>query len=208
MPKRVLIFGSDGMLGSEFMRRMKKDPRYLVFGCGRKCADITRLASVAAVIRKRRPDVIINCAAKINVDRCEAEPLEAWLVNAIGPGNIIHALAKLGLSNALFVHISTSDVFGEGRKKFWSVDDSPHPVNVYGWSKLGGEKITAAEARMARMKYFIVRTAWLYSRSKNTFIDTVADSIIRRKAINIASDQFNLPTEINNLVSGVMFLMD
>jgi len=205
--KTIIIFGADGMLGQEFVNFFKKDRDYKVLTLNKKQADITNREQVSRIIKKHQPQIAINCAALINVNKCEAEPLLAWRVNALGPGNIAAALRDLKNKNVIFLQISTSDVFGNTNKKSFLPTDNPAPVNVYGWSKLAGEQLAAAVARAGGYKYFIVRTSWLYSLYRDTFVDLAAQSLINKKEVDIISDQFNTVTWTRDLVRGVNRLL-
>lgn len=194
------------MLGREFLNYYKNSLNQII-PLLRIDADITDKKIVLSAIGANRPDIIINCSALINVDYCEENPTETWLVNAIGPGNILAALNKLNLSKTVFLQISTSDVFGQNDKIEFDEDDAPSPVNVYGWSKLGGEKLTETEAKINDIKYYIIRTSWLYSEYRNTFVDYITDALKNNREIKIISDQFNTITWTKDLVAACDLLL-
>ncbi len=204
--RRVLVLGASGMLGQEFTHALAHHERFTAIACDRRRADVTNLAMLRRVMRATRPDVVINCAAEIDVDWCEAHPLEAWRTNALGPGNALRALADTGHTRSVFVQISTAYVFGNDKNAF-AEDDLPHPVNVYGSSKLGGEAIAAAEANAAGIPYLIVRTAWLYSHFRKTFIDHLAGELLAGKTCVAFSDQFGLPVWTRDFVRGTIRLL-
>ncbi|MFH1582984.1 MAG: NAD(P)-dependent oxidoreductase [Candidatus Falkowbacteria bacterium] len=197
--KKILIFGAQGMLGQEFTNYLKCDKTYDVITSDKATIDITKFNQTLKIIKKIKPDAIINCAAIVNVDYCEKNPIAAFKVNTIGAGNIVSALNELNLLKTVVLHISTSDVFGNNNKKIRAENDDPVPVNIYGWSKLGGEKIVAAEATNKKIKYFIIRTSWIYSEYKDTFIDFVVKSLKNKKFVSIISDQYNTITWANDL---------
>lgn len=200
MSKKILIFGSQGMLGQEFINYFGNKKEYEVVILDRKTADISCFNIIFKAVKKHKPDIVINCAAIINVDYCENHPTDAWQVNAIGPGIIIKAINQSKLFKTTFFQISTSDVFGNIGKNSFKESDYPKPVNVYGWSKLGGEKIIEAEAKINNIKYFIIRTSWLYSQYKDTFVDYVVKSLKDSKNINIIFDQYNTITWTKDFV--------
>ena len=199
--KNILIFGADGMLGQEFKNHFKYNKLFKVMAANQAMADITDFNQVLKIIKKYRPDIMVNCAAIINVDYCENNPVKAWRVNTIGAGNIVSALNELSLFKTVVLHISTSDVFGNIDRKVRAENDAPQPVNVYGWSKLGGEKIVAAEAKIKNIKYFIVRTSWIYSEYKDTFVDFIVKLLNNKKPTPIISDQYNTITWTKDLVN-------
>jgi len=198
--KKILIFGAKGMLGQEFASHLKCAKLYKVITSDRETVDITNFSQVLKIIKKNKPEVIINCAGIVNVDYCEKNPVQAFEVNAIGAGNIISVLNKLNYFKTVILHISTSDVFGNNDKKVRAEDDIPAPVNIYGRSKLSGEKNVTAEAKINKLKYFIVRTSWIYSEYKDTFVDFVVKSIKNKKSVAIISDQYNIITWTKDLV--------
>ncbi|MEK7502862.1 MAG: NAD(P)-dependent oxidoreductase [Patescibacteria group bacterium] len=207
MAKKVLIFGSAGMLGRELIEHLSGFPDFNIFGADKNDVDIVSYDSVFKIIKKYNPDFVINCAALINVEYCEANPLEAYKVNSIGPGNIAKALGNAKLPNSKFIQISTSDVFG-GEKKFFKESDSPKPVNIYSQSKFFGEKILEQESKIYSLKYFIVRTNWLYSKHRKTFVDFIYENLRDKKQIDVISDQYGVVTWAKDLATSIVDLMD
>ena len=207
MVKNVLIFGSEGMLGKELREHLSGFSKYKILGIDKKDADITSYDSVFQIIKKHKPHFVINCAAIINVEYCEANPLEAYKVNSIGPGNIVKALRGAKLEDTQFIQISTSDVFG-GEKNFFKESDSPKPVNVYGQSKFLGEKILEQESKISGVKYFIVRTNWLYGKHRKTFVDFIYENLKNKKQIEVISDQYGVVTWAKDLALSVVKLMN
>ena len=198
MTRKILIFGSAGMLGRELIDYFSRFPKYKVIAVDKKEADIASFDSVFKILKKHKPDFVINCAALINVEYCQSHPLEAYEVNSMGPGNIVRALASLNSRRTKFIQISTSDVFG-GKKNFFKEDDKPNPVNVYGWSKFWGEKIIEQECKTNSIDYFIIRTSWLYSKYKKTFVDFIYENLRDKKQIKVISDQFGVVTWAKDL---------
>jgi dTDP-4-dehydrorhamnose reductase len=204
--KKILIFGADGLLGQELEDHFKGSPDSVAVGLGHDQADITDQKSMTLVLKREKPDVIINCAARINVEFCEGHPLEAWQVNAFGPGLIANSLFQLGLVKTLFIQMSTSDVFGNEKKAFRE-DDYPNPVNVYGRSKLEGEKILEAEAKVSGLNYYIVRTSWLYSPFKESFVDAVVSGLKKKENFLTIDDQWSVITRAADLVISLNYLI-
>lgn len=202
MEKKVLLFGSNGMLGRELAEYFSKFSKYKVIPVDKEEADIVSYDSVFKIIKKYKPDLVINSAALINVEYCEANPLEAYKVNSVGPGNIAKALKEAKLLNSILVQISTSDVFG-GEKNFFREHDEPRPVNTYGFSKFLGEKILGHELKDGTIKYFIVRTNWLYSKHRKTFVDFIYDNLLEKKQTEIIADQFGVVTWAKDLAESV-----
>lgn len=202
MNKQVLILGSRGLLGQEIVSYLRKKTHFKIVARDQNEVDVTNRHSLLRIIKASRPNYIINCAALVDVEYCEKNPLEAWLVNAIGPGNIVSILNELGYFKTIFIHISTSDIFGNNKKSF-KEKDGPSPVNVYGWSKLGGERAIQQETRNNHLKYYIIRTSWLYGERRKTFVDEIAESLRKKSDIRIISDQYNVPTWTRDLAAAI-----
>lgn len=200
--KKVLIFGSAGMLGRELIERFSQSSDYKVISIDKKDADISSYNSVFKIIKKHKPDFVINCAALINVEYCEANPEDAYKVNSIGPGNIARALLEAKLLDSKFIQISSSDVFG-GENKFFKESDAPNPVNVYGLSKFFGEKIVEHYLKNSNPKYFIIRTNWLYSKHRKTFVDFIYENLLQKKQIEVIADQFGVVTWAKDLAESI-----
>jgi dTDP-4-dehydrorhamnose reductase len=107
----------------------------------------------------------------------------------------------LGLKS-LFIHISSAYVFGSDRKRFRE-DDEARPVNNYGISKLMGERLVEAEARAAGMRFFIIRTSWLYGRFRPTLVDSIVTKLREHKPFAVIDDHRGVVTSTKNLAWGV-----
>jgi len=204
--RSILILGSGGLLGSD-LKEYFSEKGYKVIGLLREDLDITIAEDLYKTLKRQKPDLIINTAALINVDNCEENPSEAWKVNALGPGNIARAISSAGLKDTVFMQISTSDVFGGGDNKFYTEDDEPHPINEYGRSKLGGEKFTIQEAGAGGIRYFILRSGWIYGNTRKTFVDIAAETLLNGKSFEAISDQYNTPVFTGDMAESIEFLM-
>jgi len=162
--------------------------------------DITVLKDVLEYIEKYRPDIIINCAAYTNVDRCESDIDTAFKVNAIGPRNLAIAAQKVG---AKLLHVSTDYVFsGTGSVPFREYD-IPQPISVYGKTKLLGEQYV----REFCDKYFIVRTAWLYGKYGKNFVYTILNTAKEKGYLEVVNDQRGNPTNAEDLAYHILKLV-
>lgn len=189
--KKILVTGCNGQLGRAIRKEYEKDDvefinTDVVAGDGVVSLDITDVDAVMTLVRETRPDVIINCAAHTNVDKCEEQWDLAYKINAIGPRNLSIAATEVG---AKMVHVSTDYVFqGNGTRPYTEFDE-PHPISAYGKTKLEGEKFVKEFAA----KHFIFRTAWLYGDGKN-FVKTMLALSENHDEINVVCDQVGSPT--------------
>lgn len=187
----ILIVGAAGQVGVELRRsfagvaNMVAADRSLVEGS--EPLDLADEAQTRALVRRVRPDVIVNAAAYTAVDRAESEPELARLINAQAPAILAEEARALG---ALFVHYSTDYVFNGGKQQPWVESDSTDPLNVYGQTKLEGEQ--AVERVGGR--FLIFRTSWVYGPHGKNFLLTMLKLAGERPSLSIVSDQIGAPT--------------
>lgn len=205
---KILVTGARGQLASEIASVLKagrsaigpvdtsySDARIKYFR--RDELNITRFSDVLDCIDDFKPDVIINCAAYTNVDRCEEDFDSAFKVNAIGPRNLAAAASSTG---AKLIHISTDYVFnGKGNVPFREYD-VPQPVSVYGRTKLLGEQYIRESCR----KYFIVRTSWLYGMYGKNFVYTILRAAEEKGHLDVVDDQRGNPTNAEDLAHHIL----
>jgi len=153
----------------------------------RDSVDIAAPDQLRALVRRVTPDVILNAAAYTAVDRAESEPDVAMAVNGAAPGILAEEALR---ASALLVHYSTDYIFDGSKITPWVETDKPNPLNVYGASKLAGEKAIQAVGG----KYLIFRTSWVYGPHGNNFLLTMLRLAKERASLNIVDDQFGAPT--------------
>ncbi len=181
----VLITGSKGQLGSELVRLLSQSRRVVPMGRGE--ADITELESTRRFIKRHEPGCVIHAAAFTNVDDCESMQEEAFRVNALGTRNV--AIAAREVEAKLF-YISTDYVFDGKKETPYREYDNTNPINVYGASKLLGEKFITEQMH----RFFIIRIAWLYGHEGKNFIKTVLRLAKEKEALQVVDDQRGSPT--------------
>lgn len=192
---RLLVLGRSGQLGTALARCATRDARIVCVG--RPELDIADRSSIDRAIARHDPDVIVNAAAYTAVDRAEGDPEGAMAVNALGAGNAAAAAHTAGLP---IVHISTDYVFS-GRKRTPYVEtDATDPINVYGRSKLAGERAVAA----ANPAHAILRTGWLYAPWGTNFARTMLRLARERGEVRVVADQFGTPTFVPHLADVVI----
>lgn len=198
--KRLLITGANGMLGSHFLHRLRNEGgEGEVFPFSSKELDITDGDVLKRVLSQIRPDVLVNCAAFTDVDACEDDYKKAFKVNALGPRILARFSNEL---NFKLVHISTDYIFDGKKKKLYTEDDPPNPINLYGRSKLEGEKGVQNSKR-----YLIIRTAWLFGKGKNNFVSFVFERLKKSGEIRVIKDQIGSPTYAFDLSGAIIELI-
>lgn len=164
-----LLLGASGMLGASFMEEFSRYGSPKLLTPSHAELDITNSESVSKYFAAHRPTIVINCAAAKNVDWCESHPQEAFRQNAHSVGLVASAAR---MNRASFYHISTEYVFDGTKDSLYTEIDETNPINVYGASKLFGEKNA--------LKYggTVFRVQWLYGPTKSNFIQWIA-SVVR-----------------------------
>lgn len=209
---KVLLLGARGMLGEWLEEVFAK---YEITSWDKADLDITDENQVRAKIVTLSPDLVINAAAYTAVDKAEEEKELAYAINAEGTQNIAQTVKDLG---ATMVHYSTDYVFPGDKKNGYLENDPPGPaVNVYGESKLAGERALKA----INPKFYLIRTAWLYGpKIPNThpnFVDTIlqlgrnkleqSKSTGHLASLPVVNDQFGNPTYARDLARATKNLL-
>ena len=201
--KKILVTGCNGQLGRAIRKEYAaSDVEFIntdvVEGEGVVSLDITDVDAVLKLVRAEKPDVIINCAAHTNVDKCEAQWDLAYKINAIGPRNLSIAATE---ADAKMIHVSTDYVFEGNGTRPYTEFDAPNPVSAYGKTKLEGENFVKEFAK----KHFILRTAWLYGDGKN-FVKTMLALAENHDELNVVCDQVGTPTSAVELAKMIHYL--
>lgn len=209
---KILITGCNGQLGNELQNILTDKKAEIstisddyndvtVISMDIDELDVTNETMVNEVIVTNRPNIVINCAAYTNVDKCEDEQELAYKLNALAPKYLALACEKIG---AKLCHISTDYVFsGEGSTPFLEID-SCNPQSVYGETKLDGERFVEKNCS----KYFIIRTAWLYGYVGQNFVKTILRIARTNNSIKVVDDQFGNPTNANDLAYHILKLIN
>jgi dTDP-4-dehydrorhamnose reductase len=182
---KLLLLGNTGQLGWELQRTLQ--PLGDVGACDYPELNLANPASIRETVRECRPDVIVNAAAYTAVDKAESEPELAEAINGTGPGLLAEEAHKL---NAILVHYSTDYVFDGAKGAPYEEADHPHPINVYGESKLVGEQAI----QTAGGDYLIFRTAWVYSLRSENFVSKVMEWARKKEILRVVDDQVSNPT--------------
>ena len=191
----ILLLGANGQLGQELRRALAPlgtivaTTRSGALAAGRAggVADFDQPASLAALLDRVQPTVVVNAAAYTAVDRAESDRDAAFRANAEAPGVLAQWCAQAGVP---LVHYSTDYVFdGQGTRPYRE-DDSTAPLGVYGASKLAGEQAI----RAAGGRHLIFRTAWVYASHSANFLRTMLRVGAERDVLRVVADQVGTPT--------------
>ena len=200
----ILVTGANGQLGTEIRNLSEGMGHHFIFsdvnevpGCETVYLDITNLDAIRIVCRSENVHVIINCAAYTDVAKAEDDIDFAALLNHTAPGHLAQVAREIG---ATMIHISTDYVFHGDASIPYREDDEPHPLGVYGVTKLQGEEAV----RQSGCKYLIFRTAWLYSPYGKNFVKTVRRLTAEKTEMKCVFDQVGTPTYAADLAALIL----
>ncbi|MBJ6978750.1 dTDP-4-dehydrorhamnose reductase [Luteimonas sp. MC1895] len=199
---RLLLLGANGQVGHALRPELAAlgevvcTTRSGLLPDGGTCevADFDQPGTLAALVDRIAPDVVVNAAAYTAVDRAEQERDAAFRANAEAPGALADACARRG---ALLVHYSTDYVFDGNSSRPWREDDATAPLGVYGASKLAGE----AAIRSSGARHMVFRTAWVYGAHGHNFMRTMLRLAAERDELRVVDDQHGTPTAAARIAS-------
>ncbi|TWJ32602.1 dTDP-4-dehydrorhamnose reductase [Geobacter argillaceus] len=201
---KVLLIGKTGQLGGDLIRN---NPGHELFAPDRNVLDLERPESLAAAVREGCPDLVINTAAFHNVPLCESEVERAFRVNCAAVRDLAALCRERG---ALFVTFSSDYVFGGDKRTPYLEDDRPHPLQMYGISRVAGEFAALATAPKQAV---IIRTCGLYGRSGaqskgGNFVDKRIEDAKNCPTLEMGCDQVVSPTSTDDLSRAVWQLVE
>jgi len=189
---KVAITGCTGQLGGDIVEVFQQTAGFEPAALPHEEMEICDLENVRAALGRLRPEAVINSAAFHQVDKCEENPEEAFRVNAIGAWNLARACQEIGV---YCVYISTDYVFDGAKGSAYVETDTPHPLNVYGASKLAGEHLTRAAcpaALVARVASVIGKRG---ARGKGgNFIEAILKKAKAGENLKVVADTRMTPT--------------
>jgi dTDP-4-dehydrorhamnose reductase len=186
---RVLVTGAGGQLGRALLAARPQD--IVLRGATHDELDIADAAAVDGVWREFAPELVINAAAYTQVDAAERAPEAAARANSTGPAQLAAACRRSG---TWLTHVSTDYVFDGAERRPYGTDALPRPLNVYGRTKLAGERAVLALAGQAT----VVRTSWVYSAAGG-FAGRMLARMSAEAPLSIVSDQLGAPTSAPGL---------
>lgn len=209
---RILITGSNGLLGQKLVAALRNDPAVALTATSRgpdrspealgqryRSLDITDAAAVDAVFDAVRPEAVIHTAAMTNVDACELDPAACRLQNVTATEHLVHASRRHG---SHFIHLSTDFIF-DGAAGPYREEDAPAPLSVYGHSKLDSERVVR-EGGLA--KWAIARTIIVYGvapgLSRSNVVLWAKGALEKGEPIRVVDDQWRMPTLAEDLADG------
>lgn len=195
---RILLLGAHGQLGRSLQPHLARLGQLQALT--RSELDLRDLPALRALLRRARPQLIVNAAAWTAVEQAEREPAAAFALNAEVPAVLAEEAAALG---AWLLHYSTDYVFDGRLGRPYRETDACAPLNVYGQSKLAGEQAVAA----AGGPHLILRTSWLYSRHGHNFLLSMRRLLRERAEVRVVADQFGNPTSCASLAAASAALL-
>lgn len=197
---KLLVLGGSGQLGRAIQKHASA-ARYTIAAPPSAVADVRDPARLVEFVQDLAPQFVINCAAHTAVDRAESEPDLAFAINAAGAGNVARACANTG---ARLIQISTDFVFDGDHDRPYRETDAPSPINVYGASKLAGERRVIEELPES----CVLRVSWLFGESSSSFVVKIVDRARRGEPLRVVDDQVGCPTSADGVADVLFRLME
>ncbi len=195
----ILITGTIGQLGFELARALA--PRRAIIATDRASLDLADADAIVAAVRAARPSLIVNAAAYTAVDQAERDSDAAYAINGRAPGILAEEAKRIG---AMLIHYSTDYVFDGEASVPYDEDVPPAPLNVYGASKLAGERAIAAAGARA----LVFRTSWVYGLRGRNFLLTIRRLAAERDELRIVCDQVGVPNWCRTLARATRRIVD
>jgi dTDP-4-dehydrorhamnose reductase len=211
---RILITGSNGLLGQKLVYALKGDPEVSLIATGRganrlavqvgytySSLDITNKQEVIRALQEHQPDVVIHTAAMTNVDQCETERDACRLQNVEAVRHLVDAIEGMPHKRVHLIHLSTDFIF-DGEAGPYQEEDAPNPVSFYGWSKYDAERIITASG----IDWAILRTIIVYgitdNMSRSNIVLWAREALRKGQPMKVVNDQFRSPTLAEDLAQG------
>ena len=183
--RRIIVIGAKGRLGAALTREYQR--AFSVKAFARSQLDLGKLDQVRSTLSETEFDLLINCAALTNVDYCESNRDEAFLINAEAPRLLAEICRQ---KSAALIHISTDYVFDGRQDSPYTEEDTPRPLSVYAESKLAGEE----ETLRVSQNNLVIRLSWVFGPDKPSFIDQIIQRARANETVTAVADKFSSPT--------------
>jgi dTDP-4-dehydrorhamnose reductase len=196
---RIVIIGAGGRLGAALLREYRD--KFDVTGFSHAQLDLSNLDAVRETLRATSCDVVINAAGFTKVDLCEAQPDQAFLINAEAPRVVAEICDE---KNARLIHFSTDYVFDGAKSEAYTEEDEASPISIYGESKLAGEKNVLA----VQNRNLVVRVSWVFGPDRPSFIDAMVQQAQENNQVDAVADKFSTPTYTLDIAEMVKRILD
>jgi dTDP-4-dehydrorhamnose reductase len=193
---RIAVIGKEGQVARSLIE-LGREPDVEVVPLGRPELDLAVTESISPALANAKPNIIVNAAAYTAVDLAEKESDLAMKINGAGAGAVARTACELGIP---IIQISTDYVFDGSKPTPYVESDSVSPMNVYGSTKLAGEKAVAE----ATLNHVILRTSWVYAPFGKNFVLTMLRLAETRSELRVVADQFGSPTYAPDIASAVI----
>jgi dTDP-4-dehydrorhamnose reductase len=195
----ILVTGGNGQLGRELKKRCSALPEFNFLFTDIEDFDISNSKAVKEYFGAHTPTYLINCAAYTAVDKAESDKELAQKVNSTAVKILNDACL---LYNTRMIHISTDYVFDGFLYRPYNEEDTPHPLSVYGKSKLAGER------KLSPFNSITIRTSWLYSAHGNNFLKTMLRIGREKGSLRVVFDQVGSPTYAGDLANCILSIIE
>ena len=182
---KILLIGKNGQIGSTIKRRLNKINRNIIC-LSKKELNLENLLSIEKKLNRIKPEIIINAAAYTKVEDAEKNKNLCYKINSLSTKKIAKWVYK---NNSLLIYYSTDYVFSGKNKKPYKENDKTKPINVYGKSKLAGEKNIIS----SKCKYLILRVSWVYADKGENFPKKIIKKIRNENEVPVVKDQIGTP---------------
>jgi dTDP-4-dehydrorhamnose reductase len=182
---RIVIVGAGGRLGAALLREYRE--QFSAVGFNHADLDLCDLERVRMIVEPLDFDLLINCAAQTNVDRCETHAEEAFLINADAPRLLAEICQQ---KSAKMIHVSTDYVFSGEKPEPYREEDPAEPISVYGESKRRGEELVLG----AGDRHLVLRVSWVFGPDRPSFIDQLLQLARENEKVAAVADKFSTPT--------------
>jgi dTDP-4-dehydrorhamnose reductase len=199
---RMIIIGAGGRLGSALMREYQKE--FDIIGFNHAQLDLGDLEQLHNTLSPLQFNLLINCAAQTNVDRCETHREEAFRLNAEAP-RVLAEICKA--RDAQMIHVSTDYVFDGEKAEPYTEEDPAKPISVYGESKRAGEE----RVLEASDRHLVLRVSWVFGPDRPSFIDNILKRARENEEVAAVADKFSTPAytkdiahALHSVVAGIV----
>ena len=195
MKPRILLIGRNGQVGTDLALLLPQLGELVALD--RQELDLTQSSDIRRMIQRLKPQWIVNAAAYTAVDHAETDEFTARAVNEQAPAIMAEAAKEIG---AALVHYSTDYVFDGSKKSPYEETDTPNPINVYGKTKLGGERTIQESGAL----HLIFRTEWVYATQGRNFLLAILRLATQKQELRIVSDQIGSPTTSREIAAATV----